>query len=51
MMSRLPVWRAIWMASYAPLSGWMRPKKSRYSPAFGRKVKDERSMPWYTVAA
>ena len=39
------------MASAVPLSGWIRPKKSRCSPGCGSTAKASTSMPWWIVAA
>src|SRR4051812_31486983 len=42
--------QAVRMASAAPLSGWMRPKNSKYAPARGWKVNSAKSRPWWMVA-
>ena len=43
--------RATSIAWAVPLSGWMRPKNSRYSSGFGCTANASTSMPWWIVAA
>src|SRR5438094_862418 len=45
-----PTRRATSIASAAPLSGWMRPKNSRYPSGHGRRGKSSVSTPWWIVA-